>query len=326
MPSFTREEAASKAAKAVGDGAEVRSWYEPIASKNEPPKGNGGGNGRMRKATEAPYSPPTLMSSKISRRGLDVEKGEDEDGAAASKGVGGVLDSIWIRAVSIAWAIFIPFSIGLGVDHYKNGPNALCPHTDHDWPTWYWYINLGVLGAFIMTWLTLCVRIYTSWSDGNVSPLLAAINIVTMGTISTILAIAGVGGICIDVLGVASPAAIWPEWIACGPLLILITVTIVAKSRLNKMDIFMIVTFDACLWAGFFIIPKQPYASGMFWFLISCITYLPMLYLPCMPTFEDGEAAEDSLATSDVSIVSASYAQRKNLSVCLTIILPLYTG
>jgi signal transduction histidine kinase len=154
-------------------------------------------------------------------------------------------------------------------------------------------------------------------------PLLVAINIVTIGTVATILALCFEwGGVCIDVLGVASPAAIWGEWIACGPLLLFITFSIVDKEDLSKLDWFFMWSFFLCLVAGFLIIIPQPYELGIFWLAISCVAYLPLLYLP----WYDLEIKEDSdLEGRSLELLAEGYAKRYNLVMWLTIILPLYT-
>lgn len=56
-------------------------------------------------------------------------------------------------------------------------------------------------------------------TNNKVVPILVAFNIVTMGTVATILAVCFEwGGTCVDVLNVASPAAIWGEVSLSSPL------------------------------------------------------------------------------------------------------------
>ena len=153
-------------------------------------------------------------------------------------------------------------------------------------------------------------------------PLFVACNIVTMGSIATYLAVIPEwGGVCIDVLNVASPAAIWGEWIACGPLLIYITVTITNKPYLSNVDIFLMFCFFLCLVTGFFIIIPSSYSVGVFWLVVSCITYVPVLYLP----FYDGDVFNNEIPPEKINLVSNRYAKQTNLSIWLTIVLPLYT-
>lgn len=125
-----------------------------------------------------------------------------------------------------------------------------------------------------------------------------------------------------------SPGAIWAEWTSAGPLLIYITVTIIDKPSLTATDWFLIITFYVCLITGFLIIPQQPVGLEQFWLFISCITYVPCLFLPWysknsafnfkreQPLAADGDFTE---------VVGDRYTQQQNLAMWLTIIMPLFT-
>jgi hypothetical protein len=196
----------------------------------------------------------------------------------------------------------------------------------------------------VLIWLALVMTIIRMGSSQKRTPLLVALNIVSMGTIATLIALVwNWGGVCVDVLNVASPAAIWGEWIACGPLLVFITVTVDNKPRLTKMDWFMMVTFFLCLITGLFIIPPQPFGLAQFWLFVSCLTYAPLLYLPWYTNDDMGSGsgqgqevhsliAEDEAQQrqdSDNHAKSISKIEhgreRYYLSVWLTIILPIFT-
>jgi hypothetical protein len=237
----------------------------------------------------------------------------------------GVLERYWLHYIAFAWAQFVAFEMGLTLDR-KKSKVPLCPYSDKDYPPWFWYTIMGCLGGFIMIWLALFFKIVTLSANEQRIPLFVAINIVSMGTIATILALFDEPGVCIDVLGVASPGPIWGEWLACGPLLIVITLSIVNKPEFNRIDRALIITFWFCLLAGFLIIIPQPYEAGMFWFLLSCLTYLPVLYLPCYGADVDAYVIDSN--DKDVTVLrtaSARLAQRYNLSMWLTVVLPLYT-
>jgi hypothetical protein len=130
------------------------------------------------------------------------------------------------------------------------------------------------------------------------------------------------GGICIDGLNVASPASIWGEWIACGPLLILITITIVEKQDLTRMDWFLMITFMVSLIAGFLIIIPKSYGVSVFWLVVSCVTYLPVCYLPWHTVKFQGTDPDGD--KQRLRAYATSNAQRFNLSVLLVVIFPLY--
>eukprot|EP01041_Mallomonas_annulata_P002749 gene2749-5415_t len=236
----------------------------------------------------------------------------------------------WKPACITAWVFFISYEVSICLDQMLN-PYPLCPHSDVDYGYWYWFTNHLVLGGFILTWIMLFTKIVQMKAGPLRVPYLTAFNIVSMGTLATTMAVVwNWGGVCIDVLGVASPAAIWGEWIACGPLLIFIIVTVVDKPYLTKTDWLLIISFWICLVTGFLIIPYQPYGWGVFWLVISCLTYLPLLYLPCYvgkcPSVYSDGLDYSTIPTEENELnLTHAHLKRYNLSVWLTIILPLYT-
>mmetsp|Transcript_30216 Transcript_30216/g.41566 ORF Transcript_30216/g.41566 Transcript_30216/m.41566 type:complete len:767 (-) Transcript_30216:185-2485(-) len=244
-----------------------------------------------------------------------------------------VLYRWWKEACILAWVVFIFFEIIIEYDHmYSKSP--LCNTSDRYYPRWYQSIYLIVLGGFMVTWLILLSRIVNSKPGFECVPFYTAINIVSMGAVATILAIFfNWGGVCVDVLGVASPASLWGEWCSSGPLLIFITVTMVDKPDLSKMDWFLIISFFCCIICGFLIIIPQPYAVAMFWLVMSCATYLPLLYLPFhvkrfdniiepSAIYQCNDNEDDSDAWPSFS---QRFAQRFNLSMWLTLVLPFYS-
>jgi len=108
-------------------------------------------------------------------------------------------------------------------------------------------------------------------------------------------------------------------------LLIYIVVTIDSKPNFTKMDWFLMVTFFLCLITGFFIIIPSAEAVGIFWLVVSCLTYLPVLYLPCYCQ----NTSSVQLATAEGDVIELGmpkiFARKQKLSWVLTIILPFYT-
>eukprot|EP01041_Mallomonas_annulata_P000687 gene687-1316_t len=243
----------------------------------------------------------------------------------------------WVPACLTAWIIFVVYEIGIGFDQlYSRHP--ICPYSDREYSPLYWLVNYVVLGAFLLTWIMLLMKIFQMKPGPTRVPLLTAFHIVSIGTIATILALVwNWGGVCIDALGVASPAAIWGEWIATAPLLVLITVTIVDKPELSKTDWFLMITFSFCLVFAWLIIVNESYGWGVFWFLVSASMYLPMLYLPFYLTrnsfispeglnneYTSAPIDEDNAALEDITDAYL-YMKRYYLAMLLTIILPMYT-
>ena len=91
------------------------------------------------------------------------------------------------------------------------------------------------------------------------------------------------------------------------------------------------ISFFICLIAGFFIIIPQNYALAVFWLVVSCLTYLPLLYLPCyVKTYSRWVYTDLRMETTFVgsdrsNSISQRYAQRYNLTIVLSVLLPLYT-
>ena len=78
----------------------------------------------------------------------------------------------------------------------------ICPYSDQDYPSWYWYICYGVLGAFVIIWLVVMGKISQIKRLEEKVPHIVACNVVSMGTVATVLALCfNWGGLCIDVLG-----------------------------------------------------------------------------------------------------------------------------
>ena len=191
-----------------------------------------------------------------------------------------ILTRFALPSCIISWVIFIGFEIFMFCDR-KFSAVPLCPHSDASYDPWYFSSIFASLGGFFMIFIVLSLKIVQVGQTKSRIPLLVALQIVLMGLISNILlAFWDWGGVCIDVLNVASPGIVWGEWFACGPLLIFITVTIVDKPTLTKVDWFLMISFFVCLVCGFLIIIPSDKRVGEFWLAMSCLTYLPLLYLP----------------------------------------------
>jgi len=133
-------------------------------------------------------------------------------GVQATEENGNVLIKTWKIAVGSAWIFFIGFILFIGFDTIYSS-NPLCPSYGYNFSSIFWHINYSVLGGFVLILMLIIMKILQFRSNGSLAPLYVALNIVTMGTIATFLAlIPEWGGYCIDVLNVASPGAIWAEW------------------------------------------------------------------------------------------------------------------
>ena len=107
----------------------------------------------------------------------------------------------WRPACIGAWTFFLICQAAIGLDKCIS-ENPLCPYSDKDYPLWYWYICYGVLGAFAIIWLAVLSKISQIQQLEDKVPHLIAFNIISMGTLATILALfLNWGGLCVDVLG-----------------------------------------------------------------------------------------------------------------------------
>ena len=117
----------------------------------------------------------------------------------------------------------------------------------------------------------------------------------------------------------------WGDWLGTGPLLIYIVVLLDNKSFLTIMDCFLIVSLFLCIITGFFIIIPSPDAVAIFWLVVSCVTYLPVLYLPC---YCKNHSSAHQLATADGDIIQLGIhhilSKKQKLAWVLTISLPLF--
>ena len=114
----------------------------------------------------------------------------------------------------------------------------------------------------------------------------------------------------------------WGEWFGGGPLLLFITVSFVDKAELNRVDYSIIVSFFICLLLGFVPIIPQPYWLGMFWFLLSCIIFLPTLYLPFHVSYKAQDFVD--LEAGVENYLLKRKRQRYQLAMWLTICFPLF--
>ena len=92
------------------------------------------------------------------------------------------------------------------------------------------------------------------------------------------------------------------------------------------MDWFLMGSFWLCLVAGFFIIIPSPQSVGIFWLVVSCVTYIPVLYLPCYCK----NSSSVQLVTAEGEMIELGmqhiYSRKQKLAWVLTVILPLYTA
>ena len=121
---------------------------------------------------------------------------------------------------------------------------------------------------------------------------------------------------------VASQAVMWGEWFSGGPLLVFITVSLVDKAEFSSTDFIMIISFFLCLLFGFIPIIPQPYWLGIFWLVLACLSFLPILYLPYHVSYRIEDFID--VETNSKNFLIKRKKQMYYLAVWLTICLPLF--
>mmetsp|Transcript_3773 Transcript_3773/g.5315 ORF Transcript_3773/g.5315 Transcript_3773/m.5315 type:complete len:648 (+) Transcript_3773:74-2017(+) len=189
-----------------------------------------------------------------------------------------VLERRWKAACVYSWLFFIICELLIGWDRFTN-KYPICPHMGTDFKIWYLLGFFSILSGFIITWVIMLGRLFITKTTLQRTSYLIFFNIVSMGMVATFLALFDWGGVCIDVLGVASPASIWGEWCSCGPLLLFAILSPAKKPHLTSMDMALILVFFTCLCCGFLINIPQPIWMGQMWLIISFIFYTPFFFL-----------------------------------------------
>jgi signal transduction histidine kinase len=123
-------------------------------------------------------------------------------------------------------------------------------------------------------------------------------------------------------LSVASPAAIWGEWMSCGPLLLFLTLSYVDKPRLTRQDIFLTLSFFLSIALGFIIILEQPLWLAIIWLIISTVLYLPMFWLVVIARVENKISPDINAA--EFQRLSELAMKQRNAAYVLVFIFPVY--
>jgi hypothetical protein len=110
------------------------------------------------------------------------------------------------------------------------------------------------------------------------------------------------------------------EWISCGFLLVFVTVAIVDKPVLTRIDWIFMITFTLCLVFGFFLVIPQSVESAIFVLVLAVVSYGPLLSLSW---YDSDIRPINDLEGRELQLFAEGYAKRKNLTLWLTAVLPL---
>lgn len=233
-----------------------------------------------------------------------------------------VLYKFWGRAVLLAWLHYLVVLIGMEWNHLTS-TNPLCPYTDKGFPLWFWYSSQAVFGGYVFVLVMLLMKVLMTNSILDRVPYYPTINMVFMGGLATGLALfRNWGGTCVDVFGVALPASIWAEWLATGPLLYFITLSVVDKENLSYEDISVIITFWLTIVFGYLIVIDQPYWLACTWLILSCLVYGINIWQSILISRKSIAVNPESVQASDLQRLSENMAKKTNLVLVLTGIMP----
>jgi len=236
----------------------------------------------------------------------------------------GVRRRYWKNVCALGWFFYITFTIFIGLDKVISS-NPICPYSDRDYGHWYWYYYYSILSGFIVIWIIMVGRIYLTKTSGDRTAYLIFFNVLSIAMVTMILTVAtNWGGVCVDVLGVASPAVLWGEWCACGPMLLFSVLFPLHKTQIKRMDITLQILFFTCLVSGFLINLPQPQWMGGLWLSLSCLTYLPFILLPY---YFDAHLEYDSDELDHqetIDLVKYSHRKCQQLSLWFAGFMPLF--
>eukprot|EP01036_Dinobryon_divergens_P026242 gene26243-34864_t len=191
----------------------------------------------------------------------------------------------WHWACMIGWTIFIIFQIVYGYNT-KFSPHPWCSKEHDGLQEWYLYLCFGNTGGFLIIWVILIARFHQAKHSrlGNLDRYLAYLNVVTIGLISSVLMLtSGWGKFCIDYFGVTTPAVIWGEWFAAGPIIfIVISTTIVEKPQMDRVDWVLVASFTLTILFGFLVVFATNLTAAIIYLALSYLFNMPLFFLPCI--------------------------------------------
>lgn len=234
-----------------------------------------------------------------------------------------VLQKYWYYAVSLAWFHFLVVQSGMEYDHLKSFI-PLCPHEDRFFPSWYWDVYHSVFGGYIFVLALLVIKILMTNAGPDRISYFPTIHLVTISAISVGFAfMRNWGGICIDIFGVASPGAIWAEWMACSPLLLFITISASDKKDFSIEDIMLLLTFWLPFVLGYIFHMQQPYWLACVWLILAFVVLI-LNFCLLFRASTVNLVVSDTMQASDFQRLSGNLAKKTNLIIVHACIIPLF--
>ena len=189
--------------------------------------------------------------------------------------------------VLVSWILFVAYEVLIGLDHnLRRTPLCLYKSSIVPFPTWYNDVQYAVLGGFAAIYLALFFQVLEfvfekrRWPS---APLFLAFHAVSIALASIVAAaVWNVGGLCVDMLGVTTQAAVWGMWFTSGPIVVFITLTIIDRSSLSRLEWLTIAGVGLGVASGFVVLVPQPSQSAEFFLALAFALFSPSLALPCL--------------------------------------------
>lgn len=160
--------------------------------------------------------------------------------------------------------------------YFKFNGHHVCDYDKyHNRPLWVQKTTLGVFLCFIFGMIFVILRhlkINQTYQPEKFSSVVANLTIQFIaGSSACLTYFFEWGGICKDDFGVVTPGAIWPEWLASGPLLVWFAISCEHKSILSWSDITTIGLMEISIFLGFLLIFRMSFIVKSIILFLSCV-------------------------------------------------------
>ena len=148
------------------------------------------------------------------------------------------------------------------------------------------------------------------------------------GTASFLTSNANYGGVCVDILGVSSPAAQWSEWLVCVPLMTYMIVSMEQKPALTLGDYTIILLMGFSVLVGFLMNLPVTFGGGVFLFIFGCLCLIGVLVFvmkgreSVVPTSND-YLTNDQITAKKYQLL-AQTNRRNNLTLLIATVFPIF--
>ena len=120
----------------------------------------------------------------------------------------------------------------------------------------------------------------------------------------------------------ATPAVVWGEWFAAGPIIfVIISTTIIGKSEMDCIDWLLVNSFILTILFGFLLIFVTDPVGAIICLALSFLAYIPQLFTFCLLK---SRYRRDILRISDSNPVTFNEKKMDSLAFWVTATMPLF--